>query len=83
MPKPFGAAVPARRPTAAAPGPRRDPAASDAHTGAPRQRPYRSGFCGPSSGPCQDLRRHCPGVARNGANAPQPQLACACPCHRR
>lgn len=44
-------------------------------------RPFRTGFCGPSSGPCRDKGHRCPFIARNGAAAAVKVYVCTCDCH--
>lgn len=44
-------------------------------------RPFRTGFCGPSSGPCRDKGHRCPFIARNGAAAAVKAYVCTCDCH--
>lgn len=44
-------------------------------------RPWRTGFCGPSSGPCLDKGSRCPFIVKNGSAASVPSYACACDCH--
>lgn len=50
---------------------------------------WRSGWCGPSSGPCLDaeadgdgvVRRRCRGQSTNGYNVVPRVIFCVCPCH--
>lgn len=45
------------------------------------KRPFRTGFCGPSSGPCKDKNHKCPRQVRNGSSSPDPFYTCTCTCH--